>query len=234
MAPMSFQLTMRSGPTPGKIFPLSKGEMYVGRDMTSDIVINDAEISRKHARFVLQGNSYILEDLGSTNGSFVNGQRLMGPNALNPGDMIMFGENVGLVFEMAAYDPNATMIASGPPMMAPPPQYAPPPQPVQQYAPPPPQYVPPQQPMYAQQMPPGPVEPYYAQPPKKRGGCGRWFLAGCGCLVVILCLVVVGGVVAYMAFPNDVEAVICQEPLRPYTDQVLQALQQFVGAYSCP
>ena len=54
MAPDSFQLVQRSGPAPGKTYSLSKNEIYLGRDITNDIVINDPEISRKHARLMLQ------------------------------------------------------------------------------------------------------------------------------------------------------------------------------------
>jgi len=95
----NFRLVMRSGPTVGKIFPLDKAELFVGRDLSNDVVINDPEISRRHARLFQQGNSFVLEDLGSTNGTFVNGQRLIGPNILHPGDSITFGERMGLIFE---------------------------------------------------------------------------------------------------------------------------------------
>ena len=52
MASQSFQLVMRTGPNPGKVFELTKGEVYIGRDINNDIVVNDAEISRKHARLI--------------------------------------------------------------------------------------------------------------------------------------------------------------------------------------
>ena len=112
MTVQPYQLVMRSGPTPGKTYPLSKTEIYVGRDISNDIAVNDAEISRKHARLTQQGDTFVVEDLGSTNGTFVDAQRLMGPHVLRPGELIMFGENVGMVFEAVAYDPNATMVAA--------------------------------------------------------------------------------------------------------------------------
>ena len=110
MAPQSTMLIMRTGPTPGKSFELTKNELYIGRDINNDIVINDSEVSRKHARLILQAGGYVLEDLGSTNGSFVNGQRLMGPHVLRLGETVMFGENVSLVFE-SGFDADATMVA---------------------------------------------------------------------------------------------------------------------------
>jgi pSer/pThr/pTyr-binding forkhead associated (FHA) protein len=201
MAPQPFQLVMRSGPTPGKVFPLESSDLTIGRDTTNDIVINDAEVSRKHARLFLQGGGFVLEDLGSTNGTFVNGQRLMGPHGLRPGELIMLGENIGLAFEASQFDPNATVVASAPPLretpavtfreelpealkpVAPPPAFAEPPA----YSP---------QPAYAGQVPPGPVEEFetpadYAAP--KKSNTRTWILAGCGCLLLLLCFLAVGG-----------------------------------------
>ena len=112
MTVQPYQLVMRSGPTPGKAYPLSKTEIYIGRDVSNDIAVNDAELSRKHARLTQQEDTFVVEDLGSTNGTFVDAQRLMGPHVLKPGELIMFGENVGMVFEAVAYDPNATIMAA--------------------------------------------------------------------------------------------------------------------------
>ncbi len=124
-----FQLIMRSGPTPGAAFALEGDQMTIGRDSTNEIVINDAEVSRRHARLTFQGGKYVLEDLGSTNGTFVNGQRLAGPRVLKPGEVISFGEQIVLVFEAVNLDPGATMVspraaavpAAQRPMPAPPP-----------------------------------------------------------------------------------------------------------------
>ena len=70
-----FQLIMRTGPTPGATFTLEGDQLNIGRDSTNEVTINDAEVSRHHARLTFQGGKYVLEDLGSTNGTFVNGQR---------------------------------------------------------------------------------------------------------------------------------------------------------------
>jgi predicted component of type VI protein secretion system len=106
-----FQFVMRSGPNPGKVYQLEASEIIVGRDSTSGVAINDGEISRKHAKLSLHGAAYVIQDLGSTNGTFVNGQRLTGTQVLNPGDSVSFGENISAVYE-AASDPNATVISS--------------------------------------------------------------------------------------------------------------------------
>ncbi len=107
----SFQLTVKTGPNPGKIYDLVKEEVVVGRDLGNDIVISDADISRRHAHFVLQGDVYLLEDLGSTNGTYVNGERLTGPQLLMGGETIMFGSTVELTFSPVGFDVAATMIA---------------------------------------------------------------------------------------------------------------------------
>jgi pSer/pThr/pTyr-binding forkhead associated (FHA) protein len=106
-----FQLIMRSGPTPGAAFTLEGDQLTIGRDSTNEIVINDAEVSRRHARLTFQGGKYVLEDLGSTNGTFVNGQRLAGPRVLKPGEVVSFGEQIVLVFEASNFDPGATVVS---------------------------------------------------------------------------------------------------------------------------
>jgi len=102
---------MRSGPTPGASFILEGDQLTIGRDATNEITINDAEISRRHARLTFQGGKYVLEDLGSTNGTFVNGQRLAGPRVLKAGEVVQFGEQIMLVFEVTTVDAGATMVS---------------------------------------------------------------------------------------------------------------------------
>ncbi|MEK6256904.1 MAG: FHA domain-containing protein [Chloroflexota bacterium] len=123
MASQSFQLVMRVGPSPGKIFELTQNEIVMGRDIDNEIVINDAEISRRHTRLLIQEGGYVVEDLGSTNGTFVNGKKIAGSHVLQPGQTVRMGENVTLSYEVAGFDPNAT-IASGGQQAAPPPRTA--------------------------------------------------------------------------------------------------------------
>ena len=141
MAPQ-FQLVMRSGPTPGATFSLEGDQLIIGRDTASSIAINDAEVSRKHARLTFQGGKYVIEDLGSTNGTFVNGQRLASPAVLKSGDVVSLGEQIVLMYEALASDPGATVMSArkSMPRPAPAPVPAPAPAPAQQqyYAPPPP------------------------------------------------------------------------------------------------
>jgi hypothetical protein len=165
MSDEKFRLVMSTGPNPGKVFELNMDSMSIGREATNDIVIQDSELSRNHARISRRGATFLLEDLGSTNGTFVNRQRISSPRMLNPGDEVGFGENVVLSFqgEGAA----ATVAAPGRGQAATR-QPAPPP-PAPQYAPPPPQY---------------------AAAPAKKGASP--LLIGCLVLVVLCVLVLVG------------------------------------------
>lgn len=205
---MTYQLVMKSAPYLDKEFPLLKDETIIGRDTNADIVISDAEISRRHARIYKLGESYMLEDLGSTNGTFVNGQRLVGPHALLTGETIRFGENIMLVFEapLPAYDPNATMVTGGDLFTMPPAPVVPEPEvpeltfpepvapqvPIPQPPPPqpvstPPTYIP--EPILQAALPEEPDTP----PPAKKDNRNRnLILAGVGC-VVLLCCACLGG-----------------------------------------
>jgi predicted component of type VI protein secretion system len=208
MPETNYLLVMNAGPTPGKEYPLDKNEVFIGRDLTNDIVINDAEVSRRHARLVAQAGGYILEDLGSTNGTFVNGQRLMGPYILRAGETVTLGEHVSLAFTEIQIDPDATMVSPSlnPPMNIPhPPQlpaepaYTPPP-PLEPSAPVYNQTPPPPPPSYSGQVPQGPavvVEP--PQPAKKRGR-GVWIIA---IILIVLLLICACGVVIYYIDANS-------------------------------
>jgi predicted component of type VI protein secretion system len=233
MASQTFQLVMRGGPNPGKIFELVQDELTIGRDIGNRIVINDPEVSRKHARLTVQSDGYVIEDLGSTNGTFVNNQRLIGPHMLRPGETIMLGEKISLEYEVLGFDPNATLVSGSGPQAAPPPSpetyrvetpdfgyppVIPPVEPVQQpgyYQPPEaPAYQPPA-PVFSGQMPPGPAEPsispdgaYEVAPveeaPAKKSR--TWLFVGCGCLVVLLVCLIAG------LFAFDYLDLYCQAP----------------------
>lgn len=189
MALQTNRLVMQTGPTPGRIFELIQAETTIGRDTNNTVVINDAEVSRKHARILLQGESHVLEDLGSTNGTFVDGQRLMGPHALRDGDLILLGENVSLRYEAASViDPDATMVSE--PRQTTPFQI---PEPFDVDEEPLPPYEPefeePPTPVFSNR---GPVEAYDletppSQPQPRKTNTYIWVGVGC-LLLVCLCL----------------------------------------------
>lgn len=70
------------------------GPVVVGRSPGSDIVIGAGYVSSRHARFVLMGQNLFVEDLGSTNGTAVNGQYISEPTALKDGDRVTVGDVV--------------------------------------------------------------------------------------------------------------------------------------------
>jgi len=94
------KLTIISGGLqPNQSFVLSQIETTIGRIQPVDILIEDPIVSRQHARITLQGEQYFLEDLGSSNGTFLNGQPVVGRTALTPGDKVSLGHKIILVFE---------------------------------------------------------------------------------------------------------------------------------------
>jgi hypothetical protein len=74
----------------GRTYPLSVGSTVIGRGDQANLRLPDVGISRRHARLDYDGAQVVLTDLGSTNGTMVNGQRVSAV-ALNPGDMIQLG-----------------------------------------------------------------------------------------------------------------------------------------------
>lgn len=115
MASNVYRLSVRRGPEEGQTFPLSSSTVTVGRDPVAEIVFSDPEVSRQHARFTRTDEGYQLQDLGSTNGTFVDGRRLGGEVVtLKPGAVITMGSNVTVVFE-ATPDPMATVISADSP-----------------------------------------------------------------------------------------------------------------------
>ncbi|MGD0174207.1 MAG: FHA domain-containing protein [Anaerolineales bacterium] len=93
------RLVIKTGPNPGEAFDLIQEVMSIGRESNNDIILKDSEISRNHARISRKGGVYVLEDLGSSNGTFVNQQRLTAPRKLVAGDEIGVGTNVVVTFE---------------------------------------------------------------------------------------------------------------------------------------
>jgi diguanylate cyclase (GGDEF)-like protein len=77
----------------GKRIPLDTRELECGRSMQTDIPLDDDAVSRKHARFAFTGSSFIVNDLGSTNGTFVNDASVR-ERTLQDGDQIKIGHTI--------------------------------------------------------------------------------------------------------------------------------------------
>ena len=88
------ELRVVDGPDTGRMFALGE-ETVLGRDDTADIVLEDpsGELSRRHARVGLSNGVAVVEDLSSTNGTFLNGERVSGSRPLHTGDQIRIGQN---------------------------------------------------------------------------------------------------------------------------------------------
>ncbi len=163
------RLVQSQGPQPGQTFMLDQDVLVIGRDPHNNIVINDPQVSRQHARVMRQGDLMVVEDAGSTNGTFVNGMRLTGPHALANGDVIGLGDVVTLTYYGASPTTTEPLVEQPTTSMG-----------QMSYEPPPP-------PTYAAAPPPS----YMAEPPpvmqpaeEKKRRTGLWI--GCGCLVLLV------------------------------------------------
>jgi pSer/pThr/pTyr-binding forkhead associated (FHA) protein/uncharacterized protein YraI len=88
------QIVVHAGPLAGKGFPITGNAVTFGRDPDNDISWDDSQVSRKHARLTRRDNQLILEDLGSTNGTLVNGKPIAGEHVLQPADIITIGSSI--------------------------------------------------------------------------------------------------------------------------------------------
>lgn len=97
-----YQFIVRKGPKVGQTFRLFQDTISIGRDPLSDIVINDPEISRQHAKLVKGQDGYTIEDFGSTNGTFIDGLQLQAHIAtdLIPGQLVSMGSGVILLYNI--------------------------------------------------------------------------------------------------------------------------------------
>lgn len=95
-APLSSTVVLTGEPKlvgdAGDAMPLPEGETVVGREVGLGLsLVGESTVSRRHAQLTRNGGDVTLTDLGSTNGTFVNGQQLQGSTTLRPGDSVQFG-----------------------------------------------------------------------------------------------------------------------------------------------
>jgi DNA-binding winged helix-turn-helix (wHTH) protein len=91
---------------------LQEGENIIGRDPAVVVVLEGLRVSRHHARLVVKSDMAVVEDLGSKNGTALNGKRLSAPTLLSDGDMIEIGD-VALTFQYGVAD-QSTMTSTEP------------------------------------------------------------------------------------------------------------------------
>ena len=130
MAELSLEIV--EGPSAGRQIALGQ-PLVVGRGQDAQVVLDDPRASRKHARITPHGGTAVVEDLGSSNGTFVNGNQLHVPATVGPGDDILIGVTVlelrstaQIAAQPSAVRPVPQAIAAQP--AAPPPPPAPTPQ----------------------------------------------------------------------------------------------------------
>jgi diguanylate cyclase (GGDEF)-like protein len=91
------RLIVLAGGNVGEMYEIGQ-ELVLGRSRSADVRLHSDGISRKHARVHVDGVEVLFEDLGSTNGSYVNGERVAGQHVLHEGDKIQIGSGVILKF----------------------------------------------------------------------------------------------------------------------------------------
>ena len=95
-----YWIVMRRGPHPNQLYQLERAMVNIGRDLANDIAIRDGQVSRYHLRLTLQGQDYHLDDLGSTNGTRVNGLQIARRARLSDGDVIALGDSIVLTYDL--------------------------------------------------------------------------------------------------------------------------------------
>lgn len=225
------RLLVRLGNQPEVEFQLAQPITIVGRETLNDLVLNDAEVSRRHCRLVLQNDGYMIEDLGSTNGTFVNGKRVTAPLLLYHGDTIELGKSVRLVFLGSAAQQLTQPMAPAERQPAAPAKVVGP-APARPAVPPPVDYD------YAEEyiapdadpvLVPYDDEAYYQQ--ERPSGFQR-FIVGAGCLILVLLVIL--GVMLFVLDRMNPQLLYCG-PLEPFWQTVLGPfLEQSGRVLNCP
>lgn len=105
------RLRVQVGVNMGQTYTMSGDVLRIGRSPDNDLVLDDPRVSRYHAQLSHRGDVLIVEDLGSTNGTLVNGRRISGPHVLQPTETIAIGSSV---FSVEGF--SAPVTVSLPPM----------------------------------------------------------------------------------------------------------------------
>jgi DNA-binding winged helix-turn-helix (wHTH) protein len=99
-SPVLYQLVWEGGRA-----TFGEGEHVLGRDPTLELCVDSSSVSRRHARLLIGGGEAVLEDLGSKNGTFVNGKRLTAAVALSDRDQLRIG-SVRVKFRILTTQPS--------------------------------------------------------------------------------------------------------------------------------
>ena len=97
------KLTLLLGRRTMQVYDLDQAAIVVGRDPEADIIIDNPSVSRRHAQLRQEGDDWVVEDLGSSNGTFLRGQKLDRAQLIRVGDEIGFGK-FSIVFDKVVGD----------------------------------------------------------------------------------------------------------------------------------
>ena len=111
---------MFDGELAGRRFVLEHPVIMVGRGSECDVVINDASISRQHAQFLRQADGVYVQDLNSRNGTRVNGEPLLSPRLVKPGDIISIGSVRLKYAPVQSTDTTSSPVSAAAPIALPP------------------------------------------------------------------------------------------------------------------
>lgn len=151
------------------------GSKVVGRDASADVMIDDASVSRRHARIAREGGVWTVADQASANGTFINGQRVT-EAGLRQGQTLRFGDvSFKVEIEGGEDDLAATRLGVARPVPPPPPPAS---------------------------MPTPPVVPSGDDSPTKGRSPAVWVGGCCGCLLLLGIVVVVLGLFGAIAIPG--------------------------------
>ncbi len=176
------QIVVHAGPLAGKGFPIAGDKVTFGRDPDNDISWDDTQVSRHHAQLVHRDDQLILEDLGSTNGTLINGQPITGQHVLQPADVISIGSSVfGVKGFAAPQTVGMTQLSTAPPPVPVPAPAVRPPTPAKKA--PPPVSPPPQ--------------------PAQAGGTNFSMLAIGGILALVVAVLILAAITAYFIFQRE-------------------------------
>jgi cell division septation protein DedD len=179
----NYRLTIIKGFNKGEVFPLEADEIIIGRGEENEIVLNIAEVSRTHAVLTKAEEGYMIKDLGSTNGTYVDKKKIGGKYLLKPGDTVMLGDAIYMTYQ-ADVDPEETLIAPRPEEISAPDVTAVTSRPAPVPSEPAPQTTPKKSRTKEEVLSMAEVAE------EKKGK--TWLWAGIGCVVVIFFLIVVG------------------------------------------
>lgn len=93
-APTAERLLVTDGALQGTSLPLGSSGVLIGRAPSCTLVLDDDYASNRHARIYPHEGGWWVEDLGSTNGTFVDGERIVAPRSLEPGTPVRIGQTV--------------------------------------------------------------------------------------------------------------------------------------------